>query len=222
MSVQFRTSLDQHCDTARHTLFWKVMRPAGLPQTLNRQMKSSQNQVLNFNLHCKTRCPFYSLIFTHTHLETYGFVCSLSRHELDFIRSSPSRVWTHVSFTRSLTHHFGEVNLGFRGTSPPLMEFRARLTEQNQRQPRHRGYLLAQLCYFQHPIAQSLCYDKANIFVDTNPTLQFEELQTHLRCVWLCLPALKLCDCIPARHGWNIALSGVRQLHTCQIHVLKW
>ena len=150
MSVQFRTSLDQHWDTAWHTLFWNVMCPAGLPQTLNRQMKSSQNQVLNFNLHCKTRCPFYSLIFAHMHLETYAFVCSLSRHELDFIRSSPSRVWTHVSFTRSLTHHFGEVNLGFRSTSPPLTEFRARLTEQNRRQPRHRGYLLAQLCYFQH------------------------------------------------------------------------
>lgn len=219
MSIQFRKSSDQHGDTVQHTLFWNAMCPTGLTQTLNVQIKSTQNQVLNFKLHCKMCCPFYSLIFIHMHLETYGFVYSPSRPELDFIHRSPSHIWAHVSLIRSLTHHFGDVNLGFCCTSPPLTEFRAHRTEQNQQQPCHRGYLLAQPCYFQHPIAQNLCnltkqiYIYIYIFVDTNPTLQFKEMQTHLRCICVWLPALKLCDCIPARHGWNIALTGVRQLH---------
>lgn len=198
------------------------MCPPGLTQTLNKQIKSSQNQVPNFSLYYKIHCPFYSLTFTH--LEGYGFVYSLSRYKPDSIHSTSSHLWTRVLLIHLLTHHFGDVNLGFCCTLVSLMEFRVHLTEENRRQPCHHGYLIAQLWYFQHPVAQNLCYDKTNtyIFVETLHTLQFKETQTHLRCAWLWLRSLKLCDCISIRHGWNIALTGVRQLYSCEIHVLKW
>lgn len=194
------------------------MRPTGLTPTPNKQIKSSQNQGLSCTPHCKRCCPFYSLTFTHAQLETYGFVYSPARHELGFIPSAPLYIWTPLLLMPSLTHHFGDVNLDFCCPSLPLMAFRAHLTEQNQRQPCCCGHSPAQLCYFQHPVAQNLCNDKMNlyicIFVDTHPTLQFKEMQTQLRCRWLWLMALKWCDCIPARHGWNTSLTGGRQLCT--------
>lgn len=159
-------------------------------------------------------CPFCSLPVTHS--ETFSFVYSLSRHELDFIQSSLSCTWTHVSLIRLWTDHFGDVSLGFCYTSPLLTENRAHLAEQNQRLPCPHGY--TSNCT--SPVLWQNTH--AHTSADTNPTLQSKAMQTHLRCAWLRLPALEWCDRILARHSWSSALTWGRRFLTRYMYILEW